>query len=147
MNETAFVDDAFQLARRYEEYRLIKSWGIMAIVMAISIGLYLSLDLVIHRIIPIIIAPREELFYFGILGPIFLFTLVCVIITPFILAIATFLSTKRMSLDEIEISSKRYALFGLTLFLFYFIDYWLQHFIAPLIWFLIFPKSVIGCTR
>ena len=140
MVETINYFQSFQLAKRFELYQLQKSWGIMVIVMGVStvfmrIQWYLlefivkSLDLDRSTAFWIIFAPINYIIFIGLL------------LAPFVLALGSFRSVKRMTVKDNEISSKRYYLFGFTLLFFYLIPYWIRGPLEPLVYLVVFPSS------
>ncbi|MFX0211201.1 MAG: hypothetical protein ACFFDT_34795 [Candidatus Hodarchaeota archaeon] len=141
MSESINHTRAFRLADRYAEYRLLKSWGIMMLVTAIVLLLYQILSFFM-MILSRSEYPDFDLIFWWIIIPISYLLLISFLITPLILAIATYLTTKRTVIVKNEISSKRFLLFGFTLFFFYFNNFWLHPILSPIIFSLFFPRSI-----
>lgn len=133
---------AFQLANKFEEYRLIKSWGIMIIVTGISIAVYrlwwFSFDLLwvffrldLQQAYPLVMIPLN-LFGIGFA------------ILPLILAITSYLAIKRTTVEDHEISSKRYLLYGITLVSFYFNNVLMLAIFAPYVSILLSSQGIVS---
>ncbi|MFX1516727.1 MAG: hypothetical protein ACFFC6_10480 [Promethearchaeota archaeon] len=131
---------AFKLVEQYEEYRLRKSWGIMMLIVGISIT-YIRLIWIFYDWLAYFIDESFLIWY--VFVPISYLLMFGTIIFPLTLAIITYFSTKRTIIEGNMISSKRYILYGIALFLLYFNSYWLPRILLPLIWVLFFPQSIV----
>jgi hypothetical protein len=79
--------------------------------------------------------------FWSILAPINYIIFIGLLLAPFVLALGSFRSVKRMAVEDNEVSSKRYYLFGFTLLLFYLTPYWIRGPLEPLVYLVVFPSS------
>ncbi len=127
MTENKSLYQAFKYLKRYEEYRFVKAWGIMMIV----IGATSIITAFLYGFLPVI--PPSDPFAFMrtitrttqlklLRGQIINLIMFCPIILSFFIALYLFFTVKRTRLtDTTEIKRQKYAYFGLALFLMSFL--------------------------
>ncbi len=138
MTENEHLNQAFKILNQYEEYRFVKAWGIMMIVIGAStiiIGF-------LYQFLPVI-RPGDPFTFmreitratqlklpWGVLGgePVVKIIINLIMYSPivlsFLIALYLHFTVKKTSLtDTKEIKSQKYAYFGLTLFLMSFLPF------------------------
>lgn len=140
MTETINYSNSFQIAKRFELYRLQKSWGIMVILTGISVSFVRIQNQLIVFLVELFHLDFSTILW-NILVPINIMLYYGLLIIPFLLAIWSYRSVKKLVIEEDKVTVKQYYLFGFTLLFFYITPYLIKGILDPVIYFLFFPGS------
>ncbi|MHA2226422.1 MAG: hypothetical protein ACXAC8_14530 [Candidatus Hodarchaeales archaeon] len=129
-------------AKRFEEYQIVKSWGFMLILTGIFTTLFQTqFDIFFWVIRFLNLDPYQVSFSW--MTPLSLLIWIGFPLSPIILVILSYLTTKRVVVEPDKISSWKFVLFGLTMCLMYLSNFFFSVILDSSIFnFIFFPSTI-----